>query len=192
MKAATPVALGAALLIVGIWNSQGAAASRHGKARAPLPTPALAKIVQSAADRFMGCDIRVRDYLREGGAVVQVKKIDVDDTRLQLSVQHEYGDAGKTSRIRLRGDSEEEMRNDLRVWLQEFAAAVTAAVAGHAVIAPRKVMNVSEIRNGSAENTSPWVAVVLADIQSRCRPVAFYTSVDRDKLDPELSKKLDE
>jgi len=28
--------------------------------------------------------------------------------------------------------------------------------------------------------------------EGRCRPVAFYQSVDRNKLDPELSKKLDD
>jgi hypothetical protein len=41
----------------------------------------------------MACDVRVRDYIREGGAVVRVTKIEVDDARLQLNIQHEYGEA---------------------------------------------------------------------------------------------------
>ena len=85
------------------------------------------------------------------------------------------------------------MRRDLRTVLQEFDAAAAAA-AGRAwyLIAPRKVMTMQETRNGSPESTSPWVAIVLADIEGKCRPVAFYQSIDRDKLDPDLSRKLDE
>ena len=193
MKAAIAVVLGAALFSLAIAMSQADAAARK-KVRSSPATPPAAKVVQPPSDRFMACDVRVRDYLREGGAAVRVRKIDVDDTRLQLSIQHEYGEAGKSNRRHLRGDSEEEMRRDLRGLLDELDAAAAAAAAGRAwyVIAARKVMTMPETRDGSAEGTSPWVAVVLADIQGKCRPVAFYQSVDRDKLDPELSKKLDE
>jgi hypothetical protein len=130
--------------------------------------------------------------LREGGATARVTKISVDDVRLQLNIQHEFGEAGKAPRQYLRGDSEEEMRSNLRRSLEEFRLAVEAAEAGRAwyVIAARKVMQ--DTRDGSAEGASPWVAVVLADIEGKCRPVTFYQSVDRDKFDPELSKRLDE
>jgi hypothetical protein len=191
MKAATAVVLGTALFSAVIAVSQADAASRR-KTRATNVMPPPNTVIQPPPDRFLGCDVRVRDYLREGGAVVRVRKIDIDDTRLQLTIQHEYGEAGRTNRRYLRGDSEEEMRRNLRDLLDEFRATAEAAAAGRAwyVIAARKVM--PDPRDGTAEETSPWVAVVLADIEGRCRPVAFYRSVDRDKLDAELRKKLDE
>jgi hypothetical protein len=134
----------------------------------------------------------VRDYLREGGAAIRVTKIEVDDARLQLNIHHEYGEAGKSSRKYLRGDTEEEMRKNLRGILDEFAAAAKAATAGRAwyVIAARKVM--PDLRDGSGETTSPWTAIVLADFEGKCRPITFYQSIDRNNLNPELSKKLDE
>ena len=192
MKTAIAVVLGTALFSAAVAVSQADAASRKKKARTSAAIPPAAKVVQPPSDRFLACDVRVRDYLREGGAVAQVKKIDVDDARLQLNIQHEYGEAGRTNRRYLRGDSEEEMRRNLHGVLDEFGAAARAAAAGRAwyVIAARKVM--PESRDGSTDQTSPWVAVVLADIQGKCRPVAFYQSVDRDKLDAELIKKLDE
>jgi hypothetical protein len=93
----------------------------------------------------------VRDYLREGGAAIRVTKIEVDDARLQLNIHHEYGEAGKSPRKYLRGDTEEEMRKNLRGILDEFAAAAKAATAGRAwyVIAARKVM--PDLRDGSGE-----------------------------------------
>jgi hypothetical protein len=169
-------------------------AARKKKARiAPQPPPP-SKVVRPPVDKFMSCDVRVRDYLREGGAAVRVKKIEVDDARLQLNIHHEYGQAGKSNRRFLRGESEEEMRRTLHAILEEFRAAENAAVAGRAwyVIAARKVLPMADTRSGSAESTSPWVAVVLADIEGKCRPVAFYDSVNREKLDPELSKRLEE
>ena len=192
MQTAIAVVFGAALFSAAITASQADAASRKKTARASDAIPPAARVVQPPLDRFMACDVRARDYLREGGAVVQVKKIEVDDVRLQLNIRHEYGEAGRTNRRYLRGDSEDEMRRNLRELLDEFGAAAEAAEAGRAwyVIAARKVL--PEPRDGSAEDTGPWVAVVLADIQGKCRPVAFYRSVDRDKLDAELSKKLDE
>jgi hypothetical protein len=62
--------------------------------------------------------------------------------------------------------------------LDEFHATAEAAKVGRVwyVIAARKTM--PEPRDGSTEDTSPWVAVVLADIQGKCRPVTFYRSVD--------------
>lgn len=124
--------------------------------------------------------------------MAQVTKIEVDDARLQLNIHHEYGEAGKSSRKYLRGDTEEEMRKNLRGILDEFAAAAKAATAGRAwyVVAARKVM--PDLREGSGENASPWTAIVLADFEGKCRPITFYQSVDRNKLNPELSKKLDE
>ena len=160
--------------------------------RALAAVPPAASVAQPPTDRFLACDVRVRDYLREGGAVARVTKIEVDDARLQLSIYHEYGEAGKSSRKYLRGDTEEEMRKNLRGILNEFAAAAKAAAAGHAwyVIAARKVM--PELRDGSGDTTNPWTAIVLADFEGKCRPITFYQTVDRTKLDPELSKKLDE
>jgi hypothetical protein len=191
MKAAIAVVLGTALFSA-IAASPADAASRR-KARATGVVPPVARgVIQPPPDRFLACDVRVRDYLREGGAVARVRKIEIDDTRLQLNIEHEYGEAGRTNRRYLRGDSEEEMRRYLRELLDEYRATAEAAATGRAwyVIAARKVM--PEPRDGSTEETSPWVAVVLADIEGKCRPVAFYRSVDRDKLDAELRKKLDE
>ena len=189
MKAA--VAVGLSLFSAAIAVSQADAASRKRGAPPTHPLPAT-RTVQPPADQFMACDVRVRDNLREGGATARVTKILIDDVRLQLNIQHEFGEAGKAPRQYLRGDSEEEMRSNLRRILEEFRLAVEAAEAGRAwyVIAARKVMQ--DTRDGSAEGASPWVAVVLADIEGKCRPVTFYQSVDRDKLDPELSKRLDE
>jgi hypothetical protein len=193
MKAVIAVVLCTALFSGALAVSQADAASSKKKARLSGVIPPAAEVVQPPSDRFMACDVRVRDYLREGGAVVRATKIEVDDARLQLNIQHEYGEAGRTNRKYLRGDSEEEMRRDLRGLLDEFGLAAAAAAAGRAwyVIASRKV--IPEPRDGSStEDTSPWVAFVFADIQGKCRPVAFYRSIDRDKLDAELSKKLDE
>jgi hypothetical protein len=170
------------------------AAPRKKKARISPPPLAQAKVVRPPLDKFLSCDVRVRDYLREGGAVVPVKKIELDDARLQLNIHHEYGEAGKSSRRFFRGETEEEMRKNLYAILDEFRAAQSAAASGRAwyVIAARKVLPMPESRTGSAETTSPWVSVVLADIEDRCRPVAFYDAVNREKLAPELSAKLDE
>ena len=186
MKAAAVVVLGTALFSAAIAVSQADAASRK------KTIPPADRVIQPPPDRFLACDVRVRDYLREGGAVVRVSKIEIDDVRLQLNIQHEYGEAGKSNRRYLRGDTEEEMRRSLREVLDEFRATAEAAKVGRVwyVIAARKVT--PEPRDGSTEDTSPWGAVVLADIQGKCRPVTFFRSVDRDKLDAELRKRLDE
>jgi hypothetical protein len=170
------------------------AAPRKKKARISPPPLAEARVIRPPSDKFLSCDVRVRDYLREGGAAVQVKKIELDDARLQLNIHHEYGEAGKSNRRFLRGETEEEMRKYLHAVLDEFRAAQSSAASGRAwyVIAARKVLPMPDSRAGSADTTSPWVAVVLADIQDKCRPVAFYDSVNREKLAPELSKNLDE
>ncbi|MCP3371186.1 hypothetical protein [Bradyrhizobium cajani] len=188
MNARLPVMLAAALLSAAIATMPADAAPRKKNTRALAALPPAS----APTDRFLACDVRVRDYLREGGAVIRVTKIEVDDARLQLNIHHEYGEAGKSSRKYLRGDTEEEMRKNLRGILDEFAAAAKAAAAGHAwyVIAARKVM--PELREGSGDATSPWTAIVLADFEGKCRPITFYQTVDRNKLEPELSKKLDE
>jgi hypothetical protein len=187
MKAVLPALLVAALLSAAIAATPADAASRRKVVARPAPS-----VAQPLADRFLACDVRVRDYLREGGAVIRVTKIDVDDARLQLNIHHEHGEAGKSARKYMRGETEEEMRKSLRGILDEYAAAAKAAASGRAwyVIAARKVM--PEFRESSGEATSPWTAVVLADVEGRCRPVAFYQSIDRSKLDPELTKKLDD
>jgi hypothetical protein len=192
MNAPLPVVLVVALLSAAIATMPADAASRKKKTRAFAAVPPAASVAQPPTDRFLGCDVRVRDYLREGGVAIRVTKIEVDDARLQLNILHEYGEAGKSSRKYLRGDSEEEMRKNLRGILDEFVAAAKAATAGRAwyVIAARKVM--PELRDSSGETTSPWTAIVLADFEGKCRPITFYQSVERNKLDPELSKKLDD
>jgi hypothetical protein len=189
MNAPFPVVLAAALLGAAIATMPADAAPRKKNTRALAAVPPAAGVAQ---DRFLACDVRVRDYLREGGAAIRVTKIEVDDARLQLNIHHEYGEAGKSSRKYLRGDTEEEMRKNLRGILDEFAAAAKAATAGRAwyVIAARKVM--PDLRDNSGETTNPWTAIVLADFEGKCRPITFYQSVDRNKLNPELSKKLDE
>jgi hypothetical protein len=189
MNARLPVVLAAALLSAAIATMPADAAPRKKNTRALAAVPAATGVAQ---DRFLACDVRVRDYLREGGAAIRVTKIEVDDARLQLNIHHEYGEAGKSSRKYLRGDTEEEMRKNLRGILDEFAAAAKAATAGRAwyVIAARKVM--PDLRDNSGETTNPWTAIVLADFEGKCRPITFYQSVDRNKLNPELSKKLDE
>ena len=191
MNASLPVVLAAALLNAVIATMPADAAPRKKNTRALAAVPPAASVAPPT-DRFLACDVRVRDYLREGGAAIRVTKIEVDDARLQLNIHHEYGEAGKSSRKYLRGDTEEEMRKNLRGILDEFAAAAKAATAGRAwyVIAARKVM--PDLRDGSGETTNPWTAIVLADFEGKCRPITFYQSVDRNKLNPELSKKLDE
>ncbi|MEH2611301.1 hypothetical protein [Bradyrhizobium sp. AZCC 1693] len=191
MSAPLAVVLAAAFLSAAIAAMPADAAPRK-KTRALAAVSPAASVAQPPTDRFLACDVRVRDYLREGGAAIRVTKIEVDDARLQLNIHHEYGEAGKSSRKYLRGDTEEEMRKNLRGILDEFAAAAKAAAAGRAwyVIAARKVM--PDLRDGSGENTSPWTAIVLADFEGKCRPITFYQSVDRNKLNPELSKKLEE
>lgn len=190
MKAILPVVLVAALLSAAIAATPADAASRRKKIHALVAARPAASV--PPVDRFLACDVRVRDYLREGGAVVRVTKIEVDDARLQLNIHHEYGEAGRSARKYLRGETEEEMRKSLRAILEEYAAAAKAAAGNRAwyVIAARKVM--PDQRDVSSETTSPWTGIVLADVEGRCRPVAFYQSVDRNKLDPEVSKKLDE
>jgi hypothetical protein len=183
-------------VLVGLAATGADAAARKKKSRSPPEKTAPAQTVQPA-DPYMACDVRVRDYVREGGAVVRVKKIEVDDVRLQLTIHHQYGDAGKSNRRFLRGETEDEMRRNLQSILEELRAAESAAAAGRAwyVIASRKVLPMPESRppgSPSPESLSPWVAVVLADIQGKCRPVAFYESISREKLDPELSKKLED
>ncbi|KFC62373.1 hypothetical protein FG93_06073 [Bosea sp. LC85] len=128
--------------------------------------------------------------------MILATKVEVDDARLQLNIHHEYGEAGKSARKYLRGETEDEMRKSLRAILDEYAAAAKAATDGRAwyVIVPRKIMPDvrPDARDNPGEATGPWTAIVLADVEGRCRPVAFYQSVDRNKLDPELNKKLEE
>ena len=183
----------ALLVLIGVAATVDAA-PRKKKARISPQPLAAAQVPRLPLDKFHSCDVRVRDYLREGGAAAQVKKIEMDEARLQLNIQHEFGEAGRSNRRFLRGETEEEMRKNLYAILDEFRAAQSAAASGRAwyVIAARKVLPVPESRAASAETASPWVAVVLADIQDKCRPVAFYNTVDRNKLAPELSQKLDD
>src|SRR2546430_14632896 len=89
MNAPLPVVLAAALLSAAIATMPADAAPRKKNTRALAAIPA-----QPPTDRFLACDVRVRDYLREGGAAIRVTKIEVDDARLQLSIHHEYGEAG--------------------------------------------------------------------------------------------------
>jgi hypothetical protein len=182
------------LLVLICLAATADAAPRKKKPRISPQPLASAQVPRLPLDKFLSCDVRVRDYLREGGAAAQVKKIEMDEARLQLSIHHEYGEGGRSNRRFLRGESEEEMRKNLYAILDEFRAAQSAAASGRAwyVIASRKVLPMPEPRTASADNTSPWVAVVLADIQDKCRPVAFYDSINREKLAPELGKKLDE
>ena len=142
MNAHFPVVLAAALLSAAIATMPADAAPRKKNTRALAAVPPAASVAQPPTDRFLACDVRVRDYLREGGAAIRVTKIEVDDARLQLNIHHEYGEAGKSPRKYLRGDTEEEMRKNLRGTLDEFAAAAKAATDGRAwyVIAARKVM----------------------------------------------------
>jgi hypothetical protein len=191
MKAVLPVVLVGAVLSAAIAATP-ADAARKKKIRALAAVPPAASVARPPVDRFLACDVRVRDYLREGGAVIPVTKIDVDDARLQLNIHHAHGEVGKSARKQLRGETEDEMRKNLRGILEEYAAAAKAAVDGRAwyVIVARKVM--PDLRDVPGETTSPWTAVVLADVEGRCRPIAFYQSVDRNKLDPEVSKQLDQ
>src|SRR5262245_30736071 len=68
MKAAVAVGLGAALFGTAIAVSQADAASSRKRGRSFEPPPPAVRVVQPPADRFMACDVRVRDNLREGGA----------------------------------------------------------------------------------------------------------------------------
>src|SRR4029450_10707382 len=152
MNAPLPAVLSAALLLSATIATMPADAAPRKKTRALAAVSPAASVAQPPTARFLACAVRVRDYRREGGAAIRVTKIEVDDARLQLNIHHEYGEAGKSSRKYLRGDTEEEMRKNLRGILDEFAAAAKAATAGRAwyVIAARKVM--PDPRDGSGEN----------------------------------------
>ena len=64
-------------------------------------------------------------------------KIEVDDARLQLNIHHEYGEAGKSSRKYLRGDTKKKCKN-LRGILDEFAAAAKAAIGWSRLVCDRR------------------------------------------------------
>src|SRR3981189_1167872 len=107
MNAPLPVVLAAALLSAAIATMPADAAPRKKNSRALAAVPPAASVAQPPTDRFLACDVRVRDYLREGGAAIRVTKIEVDDARLQLNIHHEYGEAGKSVPKILRGGTEE-------------------------------------------------------------------------------------
>ena len=171
------------------------------KKKKPPPPPPPPSVVSTpdvrSADRFLSCDVRARDYIREKGAVLKVTKIEVDDVKLRLNVHHEYGEAGRSDRRMLRGESEEDMRKNLHAILEDLRSAENAAATGRAwfVISPRKDMPQPDPRTAGPavpQSVSPWVGVVLADIGGKCRPVAFYDAIAPEKYDPELAKRLDE
>src|SRR2546430_12719616 len=128
MNAPLPVVLAAALLSAAIATMPADAAPRKKNTRALAAIPA-----QPPTDRFLACDVRVRDYLREGGAAIRVTKIEVDDARLQLNIHHEYGEAGKASRKNHRADTLDDKRKNTRGVIDVYAEAVKGAPARRAL-----------------------------------------------------------
>src|SRR5438034_11624621 len=98
MNAPFPVVLAAALLSAAIATMPADAAPRKKNTRALAAVPPAASVGQPPTDRFLACDVRVRDYLREGGAAIRVTKIEVADARRKWTIHNEYGEAGRASR----------------------------------------------------------------------------------------------
>ena len=116
----------------------------------------------------------------------------VDEARLTLTVSHAFGDSGRSVPRSVRGDSDEERRQQLRAHLAELRGAVEAAKAGNAwfIIAP-KTMLPAAARSIPSENASPWYGLLLADIGGRCRTVAQYPNVSVENLPPEVRSEME-
>jgi hypothetical protein len=180
----------ATLIIVGVIAliSTAADASRR---RKPTPRPApQTKEVQQ--DPFKACDLQLRDHIREGGTWLTPTDIKVDEARLTLEVTHAFGQSGRSVPRSIGGDSDEERRQQLRAHLSELRETVEAAKATRAwFIVASKTMLPTAARSTPGENTSPWYALLLADIGGKCRTVAQYPNVVVENFPPEVRAEME-
>jgi hypothetical protein len=180
----------ATLVIAGIMAvlSTAADAARPRKPAPRPPPPAQ----QAAQDPFKACDLQLRDYIRDGGTWLTPTGVKMDEARLTLEVTHAFGQSGRSVPRSIRGDSDEERRQQLRAHLSELREAVEAAKAARAwFVIASKTMLPTAARAVTGENTSPWYALLLADIGGKCRTVAQYPNVAVENLPPEVRAEME-
>jgi hypothetical protein len=143
-------------------------------------------------DPFQACDLQLRDHIREGGTWLTPTDVRMDEARLTLNVTHAFGESGRSLPRSIRGDSDDERRQQLRAHLAELREALDAAKAAKAwFIIASKAPLPAVARSGPGENTSPWYGLLLADIRGRCRTVAQYPNVSVEKLPPEVRSEME-
>ena len=170
-------------------TSTAADASRRKKRQTARPAPQAQQVPQ---DPFKACDLQLRDYIREGGTWLTPTDVHMDEARLTLTVTHAFGQSGRSVPRSIRGDSDEERRQQLRAHLAELRAAVQAAKTANAwFIIASKSMLPTAARPTPGENASPWYALLLADIGGRCRTVAQYPNVSVESLPPEVRSEME-
>src|SRR5918997_2231924 len=170
-------------------TSTAADASRRKKRPTARPAPQAQNVPQ---DPFKACDLQLRDYIREGGTWLTPTDVQMDEARLTLTVTHAFGQSGRSVPRSIRGDSDEERRQQLRAHLSELREAVEAAKATRAwFIIASKTMLPTAARSTPGENTSPWYAILLADIGGKCRTVAQYPNVAVENFPPEVRAEME-
>jgi hypothetical protein len=178
------------ILCVMAVMSSAAEAARRKAPPAARPAPQAQKAPE---DPFKACDLQLRDYLREGGTWLTPTEIKVDEARLTLNVTHAFGQSGRSVPRPIRGDSEEERRQQLRAHLAELREAVAAAKAAKAwfVIASKALLPTSARSTPGEAATPSWYGLLLADIGGRCRTVAQYPTVSVENLPPEVRTEME-
>jgi hypothetical protein len=179
----------ATLTIAGVMALTSTAADARRSKPTPRPAPQTKEAPQ---DPFKACDLQLRDHIREGGTWLTPTDVKVDEARLTLDVTHAFGHSGRSVPRSIRGDSDEERRQQLRAHLSELREAVEAAKATRAwFIIASKAMLPTAARSTPGENTSPWYALLLADIGGRCRTVAQYPNVAVENFPPEIRAEME-
>jgi hypothetical protein len=165
--------VGITIACIAILGSTSADASRRKKKPLSRPEP---KAQQMPQDAFRACDLQLRDQIRDGGTWLTPTELKIDDARLTLAVTHAFGQSGRSVPRSIRGDSDDERRQQLRAHLAELRGAVEAGQSGNAwlVIAP-KTMLPPAARSIAAENISPWYALLLAGTVDAGRSRSFRT-----------------
>jgi len=164
-------------------------AARREKRPVARQTPSAQK---TTPDQFKACDVQLREYLREGGTWLTPKEIKVDEARLTINVTHAFGESGKSIPRFLRGDTEDEKRQQLRADISEMHDAIDAVKIGKAwfLIASKKTLP-PDTRTTASESTGPWYGVLLAEIRGRCRTMAHYRNVSVENLPPEVRSEME-
>jgi hypothetical protein len=179
----------AALAIAGVvaMTSTAADATRRKKKPAPRPVPQAQQVFE---DPFKACDLQLRDHLREGGTWLTPTEIKLDEARLTIYVTHAFGQSGRSVPRSIRGDSDEERRQQLRAHLAEMREAVEAARTARAwfIIASKATLPTAARAVG--DDASPWYGLLLADIRGKCRTIAHYPSVSVESLPPEVRSEM--
>lgn len=177
------------LIIAGLMALTCTPADARRKKSKPRPTPPAQQVSQ---DPFKACDLQLRDFIRDGGTWLTPTDVKIDEARLTIEIGHAFGQSGRSVPRSIRGDSDEERRQQLRAHLAELreSAAAAKAIRAWFVIAS-KTMLPAAARSTPAENTSPWYGILLADIGGRCRTVAQYPNVSVENLPPEVRAEME-